>query len=227
VDTVRSVFNAIKKDGRVTRSTLSITTHALSRDLTRGLGLTGKQGVLVEDVWPAGAGEKAGIKPGDIVQEVSGKRIGSIVNYAQIVSALEPKKAVPVLIQRGGETITLSVEPDREGSRARNLTDDITYGRNLIQRLEIFGVTVDAATSNEWNPVRNANGVLVVARSSALRIGESELRVHDVIHAVNGRPVTSIEDLRRELALIPNRNPLVLQIERDGALSYLVVGPAV
>ena len=66
---------------------------------------------------------------------------------------------------------------------------------------------------------------MVVARSSALRVAESSLRPHDVIHAVNGKPVTSVETLRRELAQVPNRESLVLQIERDGNLSYVVVPP--
>lgn len=226
VETARSVYNAIRKDGHVTRSTFSVTTHALSRDLTRGLGLTGTQGVLVEDVWPAGSGERAGILPGDIVQEVNGKKITSIINYAQTVAALEPKKAVPVTILRGDKTLALKVEPDRAGSRARSLTSDISFGRNLIPRLEIFGITVDPDTPNEWNPIRSPQGVLVVARSSALRVAESSLRPHDVIHAVNGRPVISIESLRRELAQVPNREAVVLQIERDGNLSYVVVPPA-
>ncbi|QEE28395.1 PDZ domain-containing protein [Terriglobus albidus] len=224
-DTARTVFNAIRKSGHVTRSTLSITTHTLSRDLTRGLGLTGTQGVLVEDVWPAGSGERAGILPGDIVQEVNGKKITSIVNYTQAISALEPKKQVPITIARGDKILNLTVEPDRAGSRARSLTSDISFGRNLIPRLEIFGVTVDPDTPNEWNPIRSPQGVMVVARSSALRVAESSLRPHDVIHAVNGKPVTSVETLRRELAQIPNRESLVLQIERDGNLSYVVVPP--
>jgi len=224
-DTVHAVFEAIKRDGRVTRSTLSITTHTLSRDLTRGLGLTGTQGVLVEDVWPSGCGERAGIKPGDIIQSVNGKRITNIVNYAQIVAALAPQKVVPIVLMRGENTLTLNVKPDHATNRSRNLTDNITYGRNLIQRLEIFAVTVDPQTSSEWNPVRSPEGVLVAARSSALRIAEQLLRPHDVIHAVNGHPVNSVEDLRKQLAQIPNRDTLVLQIERDGALSYVVLPP--
>lgn len=224
-DTVHSVFEAIKRDGRVTRSTLSVTTHTLSRDLTRGLGLTGTQGVLVEDVWPSGSGERAGIKPGDIIQSVNGKRVTNIVNYAQTVAALKPQTSIPVVLMRGEKTLTLNVEPDRATNRSRNLTDNITYGRNLIQRLEIFAVTVDPQTSSEWNPVRSPEGVLVVARSSALRIAEQLLRIHDVIHAVNGHQVNSVEDLRKQLAQIPGRDTLVLQIERDGALSYVVLPP--
>jgi serine protease Do len=42
----------------------------------------------------------------------------------------------------------------------------------------------------------------------------------DVIHALNGTPVTSLEGLRSALDALKPDSSVVLQIERDGKLMY-------
>jgi S1-C subfamily serine protease len=42
-----------------------------------------------------------------------------------------------------------------------------------------------------------------------------------VIHALNGKPIRTLEGLRAALAAMPVNAPGVLQIERDGKLQYV------
>jgi len=44
-----------------------------------------------------------------------------------------------------------------------------------------------------------------------------------VIHAVNGRRITSVEMLRSELDRLKPHEPLIVQVERDGSLMLLVL----
>ena len=43
----------------------------------------------------------------------------------------------------------------------------------------------------------------------------------DVIYAINGKPVDSVERLKTMLAALPANAPFVLQVEREGTLLYL------
>jgi membrane-associated protease RseP (regulator of RpoE activity) len=75
--------------------------------------------------------------------------------------------------------------------------------------------------------VRDPSGVLVIARAGQSLSGQSLLRPGDIIHAVNGTAVDGLERLRRNLDSIADGTPIVLQVERDGMLSYLALaGPA-
>jgi S1-C subfamily serine protease len=47
------------------------------------------------------------------------------------------------------------------------------------------------------------------------------LATGDVIHAVNGAPVNTIESLRSALASLKPNAPVVLQIEREGKLLFI------
>jgi serine protease Do len=67
-------------------------------------------------------------------------------------------------------------------------------------------------------------GVLVAARSQEVLAADVSLSVGDVIHSVNGVPVGTIEELRADLdalASADEHSAVVLQIERDGKLSYV------
>ena len=47
------------------------------------------------------------------------------------------------------------------------------------------------------------------------------LSAGDVIHAVNGRPVTTMVQLREALDRLAAHSPVVLQVERDGSFHFV------
>ena len=57
---------------------------------------------------------------------------------------------------------------------------------------------------------------------SADQLGaDTDLTPGDIIHAVNGKKIETLKDLRDALREIPAGSPGVLQIERDGKLSFM------
>lgn len=56
-------------------------------------------GVLVYEIGP-GAGRSSGIRRGDIIQMIGGKRTSSVKQFKEIVASLTPGKSVAVLVQR-------------------------------------------------------------------------------------------------------------------------------
>ena len=51
------------------------------------------------------------------------------------------------------------------------------------------------------------------------------LREGDVIHAINGHRVTTVEMLRHALEGLNRGQPIALQAERSGGLTFLVLEP--
>jgi S1-C subfamily serine protease len=64
--------------------------------------------------------------------------------------------------------------------------------------------------------------VIVVAKSADANVDVS-LATGDIIHAINGAPVTTLEGLRSSLDHPSANTPVVLQIERDGKLMFIAV----
>jgi S1-C subfamily serine protease len=63
----------------------------------------------------------------------------------------------------------------------------------------------------------------VAARTGDSSYWGDDLQQGDVIHAVNGKPVTDVPTLRAAIDAVRTDIPLVVQVERGGTLNYLVM----
>jgi S1-C subfamily serine protease len=60
-------------------------------------------GALVGEVTPGSPGERAGLKTGDIITGISGRRISKAADVAQALASLQPGNIVTLLFLRGDE----------------------------------------------------------------------------------------------------------------------------
>ena len=68
-------------------------------------------GVKVAGVEPGSTAERAGLRQGDVIQEINRKPVRDVNAFERLTRALAPEKAVLVLLRRGNATIFLSVNP--------------------------------------------------------------------------------------------------------------------
>ena len=91
--------------------------------------------------------------------------------------------------------------------------------------LGIYGGTVTPAVAGAIGGLRDAQGVVVLARTGVGLSGQSSLTAGDVVHAVNGKPVDSVESFaRRRWTSVADSMTIVLQVERGGMYSFQTVG---
>ncbi|HEY5913257.1 MAG TPA: M28 family peptidase [Verrucomicrobiae bacterium] len=70
------------------------------------------QGVKLSGVRAGGPADKAGLKGGDVIVEFAGTKITSIYDYTYALDAVKIGQPVTVVVQRGGERVTVSVTPE-------------------------------------------------------------------------------------------------------------------
>ena len=100
----------------------------------------------------------------------------------------------------------------------------VTGPDNLVNRLGIVGVTVNETICKRDRrdlriPERSAGGG---AHATSTLLGEGP-QPGDIIHAINGTPIKNLQQLKQQLRQIKPGNPIVLQVERSGCFSYLVL----
>ena len=71
-----------------------------------------------------------------------------------------------------------------------------------------------------FSGLRIPSGVIVAAKAADSKVDVS-LASGDVIHAINGAPVDTIESLRSALDRLKPNAAVVLQIEREGKLMFI------
>ena len=105
---------------------------------------------------------------------------------------------------------------------AENLLDPDRLEGDIVAKLGIIAVTVDADVAKLIPEQRKSGGLLIVGLTAGGTGSALGLQAADIIYEVNNRPVSSVDGLRQELAGLGSNAPAVLQIERDGTLRFVV-----
>lgn len=69
----------------------------------------GAQGALVRTVQPGGPAQEAGLRPGDLIQEINRREIRSAREFAETVRQQKGRDLV-LLVNRGGNTAFVVIE---------------------------------------------------------------------------------------------------------------------
>ncbi|MFZ3214579.1 MAG: trypsin-like peptidase domain-containing protein [Candidatus Acidiferrales bacterium] len=218
---VEFVYHELRKYGHVHRSIIGALLEDITPDLAAGLSLKKDRGVLVADVAPDGPAEKAGLQIQDILLSLDGRPIGSVPLAEMIISTRPAGAVVKAEVLRGSQQMTLSIPVADQKNDVDQLGDLVDPGKDLVTKLGIFGVGIDADLAKQFQDLRQPSGVIVAALAADTMGVDADLQAGDVIHALNGKPVTSLDELRVGLKALPTGAAGVLQIERDGKYMYI------
>jgi serine protease Do len=184
-------------------------------DLARSFGLDKERGALVGDVVAQGPAEKAGIKRGDVIVSYDGKKIDDSVTLPGLVAGTPVGKTVPVEVVRNGKTRTVNVAISR--------LNDQTAALNPQQDKSEWGLALQNIRPEERRQMHLAGseGVLVTAVTPGSPAANAGVQAGDVIVQVNQAPVSSVEDMKAEVAKVKGDKPLLLLLRRaDGSTSF-------
>jgi S1-C subfamily serine protease len=128
-------------------------------------------------------------------------------------------ETVTLGVRRGTATFTALVtiverleDPDRFAGL-------VTPERNLIPKLGVLGLEIDADLRKLLPALRGEAGVVVASRATFAPPDGPE--PGDVIYAVNGVSVRGLAELRAAFEDLKKGDPVALQVEREGQLRFL------
>jgi len=111
VATARMVMDSIVKDGQVTRGWIGVEPNDLTPELAETFGVKAAAGVIITGVLQNGPAAQAGIKPGDVITGVGGKKVGTVSELLSTVAALKPGTPARFSLLRRDDKVELDVTP--------------------------------------------------------------------------------------------------------------------
>jgi serine protease Do len=217
---VQFVYESLRKYGRVHRTEIEAGAQEITPALAEGLRLSQDWGVVIGDVTPEGPADSAGLKPGDVVFSVDGRRIAGLPDFAAALYLHSADQSVLLDVLRGPKKVSLVVPAIQHHDKFEDL-QHLIVPQNLVSDLGVFVHDFDGALRDVLPHLRIASGVIVVGQSPELNSYTSSLRAGDVLHALNQTPIESVDQLKSMLRGMKSRQSTVLQIERAGQLQYV------
>jgi serine protease Do len=178
IDVAMKVKEQLVAHGKVTRGRIGVTVQEMTPALARSFGLDKARGALVASVEPGGPAAKSGLQAGDVIVGFDGKPIAESGELPSLVAQTKPGEKVGVRVLRNGAERDLQLSVGEMPSERVNVT-----GGPALQQGKL-GVTV--RPGDDGLEIEQAQGP---AAKAGLRAG-------DIIVAVSGTPVRSVEELK-------------------------------
>lgn len=213
IDVALKVKDQIVATGTVRHARLGVTVQDLSAPLAESFGLPRPDGALIASVAEGSAAAAAGLKPGDVVTEVNGQKITRSGELSSLIGMARPGERVTLKVWRdkSAREIGAKLGSSDEGRKVA-VDDGASQGAQL-------GLALRPLTRDERREARIDQGLLVEdVDGAAERAG---IQPGDVLLAVNGRPVQSIEQVRGVLQGKPRS--VALLVQRDGEKIFVPV----
>jgi serine protease Do len=217
----RFAYDSLRRYGHVRRIEAGVIAQSVTPTLAAGLGLPRDWGVLVADAVPGGAARAAGLEPGDLIDTFDRVQVDSLPALSGALFLHPVDEPVTLGVLRGDQRLNLTVHAPEAKQPADQLADLANPDKGLVARLGILGVDVSEKLRGILPPLRIPGGVVVAARTLEGTSNNVGLQPGDVIHAVNRKPVESLEGLRQTIQAIRPGEPVALQVERQGRLTFL------
>ena len=108
VSLARNVMEQIIKTGMVTRGWIGVEVQEITPELAESFGMPNTDGALIAGVMRGSPADKAGIRPGDVLLAIEGKKITDAQNMLELIAALEPGKPGKISLRRDNREVTLT-----------------------------------------------------------------------------------------------------------------------
>ncbi len=189
---VRKVVDDLLLYGTAQRGYLGVQIAELTQELADKEGLENIEGVYVAEVTEGGAAKLAGMKTGDVITTINGKKVNSTTQLKENIGQYRPGDKVDVEVNRNGHHHHYELTLLNEAGNV-----------NLVKNGEAFynsefGLMLQPINQNDMSRLNVKNGLKIVEIRQG-RFMNSGVPVDFVITKVNGYAVNNKTDLENAL----------------------------
>lgn len=225
------VMEDLVYEGRVIRGYAGISVQDITPSLQKALDLKTTEGAIVADVVNGQPADKAGIKSGDIILNVSGEVVENANQLRNQIAFVRPGQKVPLTLLRNGKKREITLIPIERTAEVLNKQQPIQQ-RSRPQRGEVgnrlgIGVTeLTPALRSRYKIPDELSGVIVTRIAPDIFDERTLLSPGDLImqaKASGGKWVNidSPADFQKYDKNIKNDQAVVLQIFRGGQRLFI------
>jgi Do/DeqQ family serine protease len=204
IDVAKRVVAELIEHGEVFPVTLGIDFQDLDPALQEIMELPASlRGALINRVHPGGPADRAGVRRGDVVARVDGRKISSARQLFEMLQSVTPRQKLKLELWRDGRSKSVSV-------RAEEIPENVS--EELANRLLGVHLKQHRKGGYEVTSVRR--------KSAAEGVG---LQEGDLILGVNGVPLQNDEALKRAMLNLRGRERALVLVRRGPGRYHVTI----
>jgi serine protease Do len=213
INVALKVKDQIVATGSAQHGRLGVTVQDLNQPLADSFGLKRPDGALVSSVAPNSAAAAAGLKSGDVITEVNGDPVTRSGELSSLIGMSPPGEHVTLKVWRDHNERTIQARLGSADKEGKVVADAGAADHGAL------GLTLRPLTSDEERQAKVDGGLVVEdVDGAAQRAG---ITAGDVLLAINGKSVQSIDQVKSVLASKPKS--VALLVQRDGEKIFVPV----
>ena len=214
IDVALKVKDQIVATGKASHGRLGVTVQDLNQPLAESFGLKRPDGALVSQVAPGSAAAAAGLKAGDVITHVNGEALARSGSLSSVIGMSKPGETVKLGVWRDQKAIDLEAKLGGATPADEAVADagDAAQGPRL-------GLSLRPLQPQEKSQAKLDGGLVVEQVTGAAE--RAGIEAGDVLLAINGKPVSSIEQIRGVLKSQPKS--VALLVQRQGNQIFVPV----
>ena len=219
VDVAMRVRDQIVATGQAQHARLGVMVQDLTQPLAESFGLPRPDGALVAQVEPKSPAAAAGLKSGDVILRIDGEPMIQAGSLSARIAQSLPGERIKLSVWRSQKAQDIEVTLGRAGADGTSQANNASGGADEATGGARLGLALRPLTREERSQSQLEHGLVVQqAQGAAAKAG---LTQGDVVMAINGLPVDSVDELKRVLASKPKS--VALLVWRDGERLFVPV----
>jgi len=217
INVALKVKDQIVATGKAQHGRLGVTVQDLNQSLADSFGLKRVDGALVSSVAPNSAAAEAGLKSGDVITEVNGEPVERSGALSSLIGMAAPGERVKLKVWRDHAERTIEAKLGGAASEGK----EVASAGSAAEQGQL-GLTLRPLTRDEKRETKLDAGLVVEdVGGAAERAG---IVAGDVLLAINGKPVQSLEQVKSVMAGRPKSVALLVQREGEKIFVPVKVG---
>jgi serine protease Do len=219
---VRPTVETLIRDGKVTHGYMGIGITDVTPENAKFFNLTDANGAVVSQVESDSPAAKAGLKTGDVITELEGKKITGASDLQMEVGQLKPGTTIKLGLLRDGKSMTVPVTLEAMGSRDKEGNEVSESGQGKM-RWGIGLADVTPEVRQELQAPSDVQGAVIEQVKPGSPADDAGLRRGDVITQVNRKDVQSASDVKEALASVPKGQDALVLVWSNGGSTFRVL----
>ena len=219
---VRPTVESLIKTGKMEHGYMGIGISDVTPENSRFFDVNSAAGAVVTQVEPNSPGAKAGLKTGDVIAELDGKKVSDAGELQAEVGLKHPGTTIRLGILRNGKSETLPVTLEEMGARNHAADNNATGERGKAR----WGLGLGDLTPDVRQQLRapdSIRGAVVEQVQPGSAADNAGLQRGDIILEVNRKPVQSASDVKQALSSVVKGQDALVLVWSNGGNTFRVL----